>query len=142
MYHSCVESSPLLCPEPEERFTSSELQQKHPTLPSTDGFKTTSSQTAQARLQRRHTHTPSLGTHSSAKTRSFKYCTYDPRVEERNTCFLIEFESVFLFSAAKKASDRRGFLIMGPRGITYRFLRLNITAACTPWLSPVLPSGS
>lgn len=34
------------------------------------------------------------------------------------------------------------FLIMGPRGIAYRFLCLNITVACTPWLSLVPLSGS
>lgn len=60
-YHSCVESSLLLCPEPEEGFTSSGLQQKHQTVPSTERFKTASSQTAQAWLKRLHPPTSVTG---------------------------------------------------------------------------------
>lgn len=92
MYHSCVESSLLLCPEPEEGFTSSGLQQKHQTLPSTESFKTTSSQTAQARLQRHHPHTLRHWVRTAAlRLTPLNIAHMTPGLEEMNMCFLIEF---------------------------------------------------
>lgn len=91
-YHSCVKSSLLLCPEPEEGFTSGGLQQKHPTLPSTESFKTTSSQTAQARLQRHHPHTLRHWVRTAVlRLTPLNIAHMTPGLEERNMCSLIEF---------------------------------------------------
>lgn len=54
--------------------------------------------------------------------------------ERRQTCFL--------FQPPRQHLTGGFFLSWVPRGITYRFLSINITVACMPWLSLVPLSGS